>query len=258
MIDNCQKQVTGDFLCSMLTQEKVQARILGQSERRILPCTALVVCTGNNLTFAGDVTRRTVCCGMDAKDERPDQRIFDFDFQEEILKNRAELVIAGLTILRAYKIAGEPELKKLTPMGSFNDWAWVRGALKWLGQEDPADTREQILVTDPRRGELSNVLRAWFAAYGNSAVSLIDVGQANGGDVEKAALRVLLTEVSGKGQWNARSVGWWLRRNSRRVIDGQCLIQHSEGRDGNLWQIVSADQRVRPDLKAQIEDDIPF
>jgi hypothetical protein len=129
-IDNCERPISGDFLCSMLTQEVVQARILGLSERRVLPSTALVLASGNNLTFAGDATRRAVVCRLDAEVERPDARVFDFDCHAEVLAARPELVVAGLTILRAYHRAGRTA--KLTPMGSFTDWEWIRGALVWL------------------------------------------------------------------------------------------------------------------------------
>ena len=71
-IDNCERALVGDFLCSMLTQEVVQARVLGYSERRVLPSTALVLASGNNLTCVGDVSRRTVVCRLDAEVERPD------------------------------------------------------------------------------------------------------------------------------------------------------------------------------------------
>ncbi len=101
-IDNCEQPISGDFLCSMLTQEVVQARILGLSERRVLPSTALVLASGNNLTFAGDTCRRAVVCRLDANVERPDTREFDFDCHAEVLASRPELVVAGLTILRAY------------------------------------------------------------------------------------------------------------------------------------------------------------
>lgn len=244
MIDNCQHQVTGDFLCSMLTQQKVQARILGQSERRVLPCASLVVCNGNNITFAGDVTRRTVRCGLDAKSERPDQRVFDFDFSEEILRDRPALVIAGLTVLRAFVVAGKPGLGGLTPMGSFADWAWVRGALVWLGQADPALTREQILEADPRRADLSGVLEAWFQAFGTDPVALAAIGQFNGHEGEKTAVRTLLTEMSGKPVWNARSVGWWLRRNARRIVEGRCFMPHAALREGVSWRIVQSDHKL--------------
>ena len=88
LIDNCDHPVQGDFLCSMLTQQIVQARILGKSERRILPCTSLVMATGNNLALAGDVSRRAVICRLDARIERPDERPFDFDPLNEIRAQR--------------------------------------------------------------------------------------------------------------------------------------------------------------------------
>lgn len=236
MIDNCQRQVTGDFLCMMLTQEVVQARILGLSERRVLPCTALVVATGNNLTFAGDVTRRSIRCVVDAKLERPDQRKFDFDFQEEIRADRAELVIAGLTILRAYVRAGRPV--KLKPMGSFNDYAWVRGALVWLGQKDPADSREAILEADPHKIELAEILDAWERAYGAEAKLLAEV--------DDDLVRTLLSEASNRGQWSARSAGWWLKRNAKRIVHGRCFLQDARD-DRSYWQI----HYVKPSVKDQ-------
>ena len=102
----------------------------------MLPATALVLASGNNLTFAGDVARRVVVCRLDAQMERPDARAFNFDVHDEVLVHRPALVVAGLTILRAYVVAGRPE--KLTPMGSFTDWDLIRGALVWLGMTDPS------------------------------------------------------------------------------------------------------------------------
>jgi hypothetical protein len=163
-IDNCERALSGDFLCSMLTQETVQARILGLSERRVMPSVALVLASGNNLTFAGDTSRRAVICRLDARVERPDTREFDFDCHEEAIANRASLVVAGLTVLRAYVVAGRPV--KLTPMGSFGDYEWIRSALVWLGCADRADTRTAILDSDPRRDELTTVMDAWERVIG--------------------------------------------------------------------------------------------
>ena len=250
MIDNCQHQVTGDFLCTMLTQEVVQARILGLSERRILPCTALVVATGNNLTFAGDVTRRAVKCSLDAQIERPDKREFDFDFTKEILDNRPELVIAGLTVLRAYVLAGRPQPeKKLAPMGSFDDWAWVRGALVWLGQADPADTREAILEADPRKAELADVLTAWELAFGGTPKTLAEIGRDPTNEAI-VALRVLLTEACGKPVWNARSAGWWMRRNCRRIVGGRCFVQDGQ-EPSSFWKIHYTNQAPKDETGAK-------
>ena len=44
---------------------------------------AMLFATGNNLTFSGDVIRRTLMCTMDAGVERPELRDFKTDVVEE-------------------------------------------------------------------------------------------------------------------------------------------------------------------------------
>ena len=230
-IDNCERALVGDFLCSMLTQEVVQARVLGYSERRVLPSTALVLASGNNLTCVGDVSRRTVVCRLDAEVERPDTRAFDFDCHQEVLDQRPHLVIAGLTILRAFIHAGQPVT--LTPMGSFDDWAWVRGALVWLGCADPADGRQSSVERDPRQAELFAVTQLWDRAFGSRGMDVASISTRTHPAV--LALRAKLVDVACRGgTWSGRRVGWWLRRHKDRVVAGQRF--HCEpGADGLRW-----------------------
>ena len=242
-IDNCERPISGDFLCSMLTQETVQARILGLSERRVLPSTALVLASGNNLTFAGDTSRRAVSCRLDAKVERPDTRAFDFDCHAEVMASRPELVVAGLTILRAYHAAGRPE--RLKPMGSFDDYAWIRGALVWLGCADPELTRQGILDNDPKKDELLVVMDLWEMAFGSERVEVADVARAAEWAFDRGptpanhhdfvALQSKLVEVACKGAWNGKSVGWWLRRNKDRVLAGRSFRCDQQGGRQQWW-----------------------
>jgi hypothetical protein len=227
-IDNCERALSGDFLCSMLTQEVVQARILGLSERRVMPSVALVLASGNNLTFAGDTSRRAVICRLDARVERPDTREFDFDCHEEVIANRAALVVAGLTVLRAYVVAGRPV--KLTPMGSFADYEWIRSSLVWLGCADPADTRAAILDSDPRRDELTTVMDAWEDQIGKT--TRIDVASIADRDL---ALKTLLQDVTGTKVWSPKSVGWWLRRHKDRVVGGRAFRCATRGNKLEWW-----------------------
>jgi len=237
-IDNCERAISGDFLCSMLTQEVVQARILGYSERRVLPCTALVVATGNNLIFAGDAARRAIKCRLDAKVERPDTRCFDFDCHAEVVGSRPELVVAGLTVLRAYKLSGGPV--RLRPMGSFSDWEWIRGALVWLDRADPEVTREDILDTDLRRDELLAVMDLWQQALGDSHIEVGDIAKRadRGTDAAVMALRDKLIEVAcHAGRWSSKSVGWWLRRHKDRVTGGRCLRCEQQREGHHVWYL---------------------
>ena len=233
-LDNCERALVGDFLCSMLTQEVVQARILGFSARRVLPSTALVLASGNNLTCAGDVSRRAVFCRLDAEVERPDTRAFDFDCHAEVLADRPALVIAGLTILRAFIHAGRPATLK--PMGSFDDWAWVRGTLVWLGCADPAEACQAQVERDPRHGELFAVMQLWDAAFGSRFIDVASIGKSTNPTV--AALRTTLSDVACRGgTWSGRSVGWWLRRHKDQVVAGQCFRCEPGGADGLSWRL---------------------
>ena len=108
VFDNCDKPLGGDTLCSALTQEVIAARILGKSEVPRILTNALFMATGNNLEVMGDLGRRTLLCRIDTGEERPDQIEHKFSPIDEAQKDRPTLVVAGLTILRAYEAAGRP------------------------------------------------------------------------------------------------------------------------------------------------------
>lgn len=238
-LDNCEHPIQGDFLCSMLTQEVVQARILGLSERRILPANVTVFATGNNLSYAGDVCSRTVPCRLDAQMERPETREFDFDVKEEARANRADLLVALLTALRAYSVAGRPE--KLTPMGGFEDWAWVRGTLMWCGYADPADARESVVAEDPEREGLVAVMDLWESVFGGSFVTVADVARSDNAGAN--TLRSKLKEVACRGdEFSTRSVGWWLRDKRDRMIGTRCFKQTKQKKD-TQWMLHGTEKR---------------
>ena len=65
-IDNCDRPVQGSFLCQALTQQHLAIRILGLSQATETPINAVFFANGNNLIIAGDLTRRTLLCSMDA------------------------------------------------------------------------------------------------------------------------------------------------------------------------------------------------
>jgi len=235
-IDNVERPITGDTICSILTQESVLLRILGKSEQVALPCNVLVMATGNNLTIGGDVTRRSVVCRLDARDERPDQREFRFNPKVVAAERRAEFVVAGLTALRAYIVAGRPN--PLSPVGSFERWSeWVREALVWCGYGDPDETRTAVLADDPRKGELVEVLQAWRRAWSDNALTVSEAKLDE-------PLAALLVEVTGRTPLSTKSVGWWLKRNVDRVVAG--LVIRRLGDSGAVrWRVEAIDGRPR-------------
>lgn len=235
VIDNCDRQIEGDFLCTMLTQEFVVARVLGKSEVIRLPTNALVMATGNNLILAGDVTRRALICRLDTGEERPDLLQHGFDPREEALALRPALVVAGLTALRGYIAAGRPVA--LDKLGSFEKWNIVRETLVWLGRPDPADTRERIMAEDPRKGELIDLLRLWFDALGPDRITLAELAKK-----DEQMVGHLARELIGKTRhtsFNARSIGRYLSKQVDRVVAGLVLRADTDASGVKHYQVVS-------------------
>lgn len=181
-IGNVSRPVSGDVMCSILTQETWQDRRLGSNDQQIVSTRALWLVNGNNLEFREDMSTRAILCTMDAGEERPEERRFDVDLRIEVPRRRGELVAAALTVLRAFVVAGRPGIGELTPFGRFEQWsATVRGALVWAGAADPCETRAMVSVGDSAGEELSELIEAWADEVGiGTLVRAADVvAQAN-------------------------------------------------------------------------------
>ena len=101
---------------------------------------AVFFASGNNMVFQGDMARRVVPIDLDPKIERSEERD-NFRYSPLlpwILKERPRLVVAALTILKAYFAAGCP-FQGVKPLGSFEEWSrLVRQALIWAGKQTHA------------------------------------------------------------------------------------------------------------------------
>jgi hypothetical protein len=175
-LDNIERPVSGDMICSMTTQTQVSVRQLGQSKMIDLPTNCTKLAIGNNIVFKGDMTRRVLLCQLDPQCERPDARKFDIDLNEWIPANRHKLLGAALTVLRAYIHAGKPLAGQITPYGSFDDWNnLIRASLLWLGVDDPMDTRQRLESSDPVKSELGAVLALWFGSFGEQGRTAAEI-----------------------------------------------------------------------------------
>jgi hypothetical protein len=165
-LDNCTIPIGGGLFCQAATEPVVSIRDFGVLKDVDVENTALILVNGNNLVFLGDIVRRVLRAALDPRCERPELRKFDFCPLKETAKRRAELVIAGLTILRAYHVAGRPKQPNLNPLGSFDDWsAWPRSSLVWLGEPDPCLTMAASRDTDPELKQLRCLLGAWHDLF---------------------------------------------------------------------------------------------
>jgi hypothetical protein len=169
VFDNLTRPLEGPSLNSCLTEKTITDHILGVSQTATVPTNALLLANGNNLTVKGDTHRRIIAARIDAGDrpeERTSKRPNVLSYVEE---HRPALVAAGLTLLRAYEVAGRPVAEKLPEFGSFEEWSSrVRGALAWIGMSDPCQTRERFKVYDTERAGLAALLRALHVLRGQT------------------------------------------------------------------------------------------
>src|SRR5450432_2687442 len=121
-------------------------------------------CSQMATTSRWSATRRAVMCTMDPGVERPELRVFNCNPLEMVRADRDKYVIAVLTILRAFHLAGRPV--QISPLGSFSEWSsWIRDALIWLGEADPCETMEKVRQNDPKLGAVI-VISQWADVIG--------------------------------------------------------------------------------------------
>jgi hypothetical protein len=237
-IDNCERELKSDHLCQVLTQPKMDLRILGKSVLVETPMNAIVFATGNNLTFSGDVIRRTLMCSMDAGVERPELRTFSTDVVNEALGRRGELVAAALTVLRAWHVSGDRI--DLPAFGSFEDWSYrVREALVWLDRTDPCETLAEVRNSDPQRGELVTVVEQWKACLvldkGYTVQQVISRSLTDS-DFHNALLAIAAARSG--GSVDLRRLGRWLNRVKGKVVNGLKLKQDGSFGGYPVWKLV--------------------
>jgi hypothetical protein len=253
-IDNCEAPLGGELLCQALTQQMLKVRILGKSKNAEVPTNAAMFATGNNLMLTGDVIRRAVRCSLDAGVERPELREFDFDPVAEAAAKRHVYVLAALTILRAFSVAGRP--RKSIPLGSFTEWSsWVRDSLIWLGMADACETMEQVRNSDPQQEALVSVVEQWSLMIGDRIVSVKDVIDAA---IEPKSLTVysprteflrpdfreaLLTVAGEHGAINSRRLGKWLSAKQNRVVGKMKFISMGTVSGVMRWRLVSCESK---------------
>ena len=139
-------------------------------------------------------------------------------------------MVAALTALRAYLVAGKPR-QPIATFGSFEQWSdLVRSALVWLDEADPNRGRTRLEITDPIGTKLRGLMMGWYATFKTApATSKEAVSRAH----EKAwvdgretreylALHEVLSEhfSDRRGEISPRFLGEFLKRYARRIEHG--------------------------------------
>lgn len=255
VLDNIVGTFDSAAMAALLTSETYCDRILGKSEAATVPNRALILMTGNNITFAGDMPRRVLVCRIDPISEMPFAREFDLDPATYCLENRQEMIAAALTLIRFYLASNTTRLGA-GRMASFEKWDdWVRQTILYIKHELAPDLFGDILdqvkanqTSDPEQEALGGLLQTWYVIFDDKRVTLSEVlqrCQSNPCEETLALENALKGLVKGRGDLNAKSIGRILKYRKDRIVGGLCFEQAGEINGSSLWRI----KRVSPNTK---------
>jgi hypothetical protein len=265
LIDNIEGRLGGAAMDAAITGQEVSDRILGSTAMVRMPLITTWFATGNNVQLKGDMQRRVVHVRLESPEAHPeDRKGFKHPNVERYAReHRNELVIAALTVLRAWRISGDTI--DLKPWGSFAGWSdLVRGALVWCGYADPGETRvelrEEADVTTTALAGLLSGWRAVAAKHGGYAtvaqvLRVLEHDEREAGTTRALAhqgLREALSELCAGRSLTPRGVAETLRKHKGRVIrcsDGVSRHLHIDrkGNEGAVWCVRESDLRDASD-----------
>jgi hypothetical protein len=237
--------LTGDLLaykslCTVLSSEFMNGRILGVSKTTTVSTRVLFLSSGNNVGPVQDMTRRCLTIRLDPGCETPAARNFKRpDLVRDVLGERGLYVSNALTIVRAWITASRPKTT-CKSLAGYADWSELcRQPLLWLGCADPAASVFESMADDPDRGTLDRLLTSWQRVFGKTPAMVRDaVNQASVFTEDHQNLVDVLREIAcDRGEINRRKLGWWIRRNSGRIVNGRRFVRASGQRSAEAWQI---------------------
>jgi hypothetical protein len=225
---------------------EVSFRKLGHNEAPTYPWQATITATGNNIDIVGDTARRVLVSRMVSKLERPEERagFAHPDLLDWVREKRAELVAAGLTVLRGFHVAGRPQPDTRT-WGAFEPWTrLVRAALMHAGEPDilaakvpgasqPQATAHALLLRGittafPRGATARDILDTVFGAAGTQGAQCVTQ--------LREAIDALVPTAKG-GAPSSASLGTVLRGLKERNVGGLKLVSQ-DGRGGICrWRV---------------------
>ena len=238
-IDNIERPLRGSSLCQTLTSERRSIRIFGTQRTVEVPMCSTLFANGNNLEISGDLVRRSLIIKMDAQCEAPELRRFDFDVLAYATAHRIELVIAALTVLKAWHCADEDI--GLDPLGSFEDWSQrIRAPLVWLGRPDPTASQKEA-----REGDIEGMLRRaviseWRDRLGTETYFTTKelIGRAQLVEDFHSALMAVAPDRSGR-MVSSERLGRWLHKNQGKIVGGVALRKVSTAQNLPRWQLLT-------------------
>lgn len=260
VLDNIMRGIGDPSLDSVLTSSSHEERKLGESRSVVSPNRLVIFGSANNPVYLGDTARRTLPIRLESPFENPEERqtFAHPDLLGWCRAERPRLVRAALTLLRAWALAGRPDMG-LPLWGSFEAWSRVvPAALVYAGATDPMQARKGLeAASDPQRNALATLLQFWGkfdpngtgVTVGNVLKLLFprfDAYRSADGPpdpeyyeaMREAALE--LAAAKGGERVDPRALGMAIRRARGRVIEGRMFVEGGSTSGSMRWKVQGA------------------
>jgi hypothetical protein len=212
-------------------------RLMGTQTTVHAAISTVFMATGNNMTFGQDTIRRALPIRLESSLENPERRTgFRHPLPEWAIANRARILVAGLTLLRAWHVAGRPHMG-CNPWGTFEFWStFIPPCIVHAGLPDPMGAQEELSEEgDSKKGALGIVLDLWpRLSGGNDGVTIKQAiselyedrdkdGPPDGFDALREALEELSPPKPGFHP-DVRRLGNAMRIQRKRVVRGKRML----------------------------------
>jgi hypothetical protein len=245
--------VTGRFgnavLDAAITSTIWEDRWLGHNKLVRAPLRPVWMATSNNASLGDDTGRRVCPIRLESKMEHPENRgnFRHPNLKRHVRKNRVVLVGAGLTILRAFHVAGRPLPPGLKPWGSFEEWSdLIRGAILWCGLADPREACVELQQrSDTTAANMAVLLKCWERmdphGQGRTAAEAVEevryVLSEDSLDGWQREMRAAIEGLVGWGHDTAAKLGYRLRAKRRANYGGLFIDTLGEKHGTALWTV---------------------
>jgi hypothetical protein len=243
LLDNV-TTLEGEALAAVLTSRMWKGRVLGRSQMVCVPNDATWIATGNNVTLDDDMPRRIIPIRLDPGVERPETRtgFRHSDLRAWVREHRAELVSACLSIVEAWRAAGQPQ--GVERLGTYEAWCEVMGGVLAVAGIPGLLEGREYLHSDSNQEpeEWAAVLKSLYLEHETLAFAARDVLST------ARRLQVLLDYWAGRPDLGAlKRLGQAMTKNRDRVFGGYRL--RAAGTDGNRktnqYRVTEADNREK-------------
>jgi hypothetical protein len=259
--DNVKGVFGGAALEGLVTSGELRQRVLGASEDKVVRWLATIIVTGNNMHPTEDMIRRMLMCRIEPDTEDPTKRtqFAHDDLIGWVKAERERLIVAALTILRAYACKGYPDAGAGI-MQSFHGWSkLVPGAIIYAGGPNVIETVGTAEAGSDEAAAVSSMIRLLPIVCGKHPQTAREIltamyaGSGEHADQLKEAIE-LLAPPKGSGETKPSALGLALRNRKGQVSGTQRIVLiRDKHRKIDLWQVVSTKPEQQKLADAPVE-----